>query len=215
RQQKKKLQVLLTKNEKWLNDHKKFINLPCMLKSLPVVVLYSPDGSPVQLRATWCPPLEDDDERYSYDIRIRTEGRSGTTEIINTTITKPSYECDDPKIAEASLISFEIRCIVKLSAKVKYGKETISSDEEHILKGDWSEVTVLNFEDETKQHTEPDTAANPDPPTEVTVELTNSEGTYTITGSISLSDVPQHSNIVIQLLNGDSVLSSQPTTLSV
>ena len=208
---KEKLQALLSKNEKWLNDHNKFINLPCMLKSPPVVVLYSPDGFPVQLRATWCPPLEDDDERYSYDIRIRTEGHSGTTEIVNT-ITKPSYECDDPKIAEASLISFEIRCIVKLSAKVKYGKETISSDEEHILKGDWSKVTVLN---ETKQHTEPDTAANPDPPTEVTVELTNSEGTYTITGSIFLSDVPQHSNILIQLLNGDSVLSSQPTTLSV
>ena len=208
-----KLKLLLGKHEKWLNDHKKFIDIPCILKALPVVVLAAEEGSPVKLHATWHPPLEDDCQRYSYDVRIKTVDSADTTEIVNTKISKAFYECDDPKIAEATLISFEIRCIVTLSARMQCGDKTISSDEDYTLEGQWSEVTVLNFKDETEQLTEPD--AKPDPPQKVTVELTTTEGKHFITGNIHLSNVPHNSVITIQLLNGDSVLPSQPANLSV
>ena len=212
--QKEKLQALLGKHEKWLNDHKEFINLPCKLKTAPLAELISLEESPKKLYVRWYPPLEDDSGRYSYDIRIKTVDSAGTTQgIVDMTTSETSYECDDPKIAEATLISFEIRCRVKLSTKIEDGQETISSDEDYTLEGEWSSITVLNFNNEHKPCTEPLTG--PDPPMRVTVKLTRREGKCFITGNIFLSDITQSSDIIIQLLNGDTVISNQPTILSV
>ena len=204
---KKKLQKLLKKYQNWLEEQKKFIDIACTLRGPPNVILCSPQ----KLRATWSPPLRGGSERYSYDIKVKAVDSAGITHelIINRSQCDNSIEFDHARIATATMIHVAVRSTLSIPISMLCGEKTASSDETHTLVGEWSEATLMNS---TSKPTVMPENRELKPPERITIVYDKCR--KSITGDIFLTKAADFSVIIVQLLDCENVISTQPTLLS-
>ena len=204
KQEKEKLERLLEKHQMWLKENQEFINAACKFRSRPNIMLPSPQ----MLKATWDAPLKGGS--YTYEIHIRTVDSSGFThQVVNTTTSNNSIEITDTMLAHATKIIVAVRSKITLTVSM-WSEELGAGDSDNNFEhtGEWSEAVVL------KQET-----AKPEgkplelvPPVKVTIAYNNCS--KLITGKVYLTVIPNIYVIILQLLDDEIIVSTQPAHLS-